>query len=627
MIQDKAKKYYKMYRDAIDFHSDRFDEYKEATAYYELTQDSLRSTAAKPWVYQINTPYSTDAINLRVASLQASDYSGELEPLSPEDVETVRILNNVYKEVWRRGNHDDIVDEAIVHGAVLGSGYVHTIYDAEKTYGGTNTKTAGTISSYILDAASVNIDPKARSLETADYVAITERVTRATVEREYPNFVIPTPKGSFGDTTAQDRGEIYADNKFDTENDEDVYTKITIYEKVGSSIEKTVLLETKILVPTEKMLIRVFPITQFIWQKRLRSPYGTSLMSHLLPLQKVLNEMESANANANMQYSSPSYVLSEDSGIDPEAFAMSAGAPAVVYSVASTVDIDKVVRPLIPNRGIDQGIVVTKQELERAIYKLAGITDAFQGSLGTAANTASGTDMTIERAKMIEQRIIENIAEFVRSLSTVIIEFIVNGYDEKTVYTKGEKKSDGTFDFKAFTLPSNMAQLNYDFTIELNARTHYSKSQQKQQIMDLFQYENQYMDPAAIKAINTLDVLKVLNIPQQEEIIERYVSNVKMDAEQKAMLISEMVGVAQELGIDPQLLNAAISDVISNAMEKPNLDAFEQEISAVQMQQEQQVQGMMDLVNQQVNTQLTEQEVLEEQALEESGAVDTEMVF
>ena len=37
-----------------------------------------------------------------------------------------------------------------------------------------------------------------------------------------------------------------------------------------------------------------------------------------------------------MQYSSPSYVLSEDAGIDPEDLALSAGAPGSVYVVART---------------------------------------------------------------------------------------------------------------------------------------------------------------------------------------------------------------------------------------------------------------------------------------------------
>lgn len=605
----KAEKYYKMYKDAVDFHADRFEEYKEAAAYYELTQDNLRTMAEKPWIYQINTPFSTDAINLRVASLQASDYSGELEPLSPDDIESVEALNKIYKEMWRRGNHDDIVDEAIVQGAVLGAGYVHTIYNSEDTFGGTNTKTKGTISSYIIDAASVNIDPKARSLATADYIAITERVTRLYIENNYPDFVIPEPKGSFGSTTPADRGEIYAGNKFDTQSDEDIFTKITIYEKSRKgTIDKTVLLETRILEPTIDMPIRVFPITQFIWQKRLRSPYGTSLMAHLLPLQKVLNEIESANANANMQYSSPSYVLSEDAGIDPAAFAASAGAPAVVYLASSGVDIDKVLRPLIPNRGIDEGLVVTKQELERSIYKLAGITEAFQGSLGTAANTASGTDMTIERAKMIEQRIIENIAEFVKSLSAVIVEFIISGFAEETVYSKGEKRSDGSFDFKAHRLPDNLAELQYDFSIELNARTHYSKSQQKQQIMDLFQFENQYMPPEAIKAINTLDVLKVLNIPQQEEIVERYKGAVKTDASQKAMMITEMIGVAQELGIDNELLNAAVADIISNVTNSPNVDQFMQMAQQIQMQNQQDIDTMMEMQTGQMERQFAEEE-------------------
>lgn len=611
MASLKEERYYKMFKDALDFHADKFDEYQESAAYYELTQDSLRTMAVKPWIYQINTPFATDAINLRVASLQANDYSGELEPLSPDDVDTVLNLNKVYKEIWKASDHDRIVSEAVTQAAVLGEAYAHTIFNSDMITGGTNRKNKGHIETYLIDAASVHIDPKALHIRDADYIVVSERMTKNEVERKYPSFTIPEPKSSFGDTSPQDRGEIYADSKYETgENDKDIFTKITLYIKnKEGTIDKVEMLERKLISET-KLPIRVFPISQLLWQKRLKSPYGTSLMSQLLPLQKVLNEIESANANANMQYSSPSYVISELSGIDPEAFAASAGAPAVVYQVSAGVDIDKAVRPLIPQRGIDEGLVITKQELERSIYKLAGINEAFQGVTGSAGNTATGSDMTIERAKMIEQRILVNIEDFVKQISTVIVEFILNGFEGETIYSRGEKTTTGDWDFQAYEIPEGASDMDYNFYIELNVRTNYSKEQQKQALMDLWQFENQYMNPNDVKAINTLDVIKTLNIPQQEEIQERYTQAVKMDAESKAQLISEMIDAARDLGIDSELLNAAIVELITNQLETPMLDEFMRTIELMQAEQEQQVQSLLNLRNQQASreAQMFEQE-------------------
>lgn len=620
--QTKEERLYRMFKDALDFHSDKFEEYTEAAAYYELTQDSLRSRLAKPWVYQINTPFATDAINLRVASLQSNDYSGELEPLSPEDIDDIDNLNKVYKEVWNSSKHNEIVSDAILQAAILGESYAHTIFISDHVEGGTKRKTKGKIETYLIDSASVHIDPKALHIKDADFIAISERITYNDVKRYYPNFSFPKPKSAYGDTTPQDRGEIYADGKYqDNFSNKEVFTKITIYEKNKKGyIDKTELLENKILTNTVEIPIRKFPISQMIWQKRLKSPYGTSLMAQLLPLQKVLNEIESANANANMQYSSPSYVISELSGIDPEAFAASAGAPAVVYEVSAGVDIDKAVRPLIPQRGIDEGLVITKQELERAIYKLAGINEAFQGTLGTSGNTATGADMTVERARMIEQRILINIEEFVDQLSGVIVEFITTGFEDRIIYAKGEKKTNGTWDFKSFKLPENAKDLEFNFFVELNVRTNYSKMQQNQTLMDMWQMENQYMAPNDIKAISTLDVLKTLNIPQQEEIVTRYENAVKMDAEQKAQMIAEMVAIAEELGLDPELLNAAIVEVITNQMETPSLDEFMQMADMARAQQEQQMNDMM-------SARENEMRVREEQAAEEQAMLQEQQML
>lgn len=581
-MDKKAKRYYKMYQDALVFHQAKFDEYAESVAYYELEQDVLRSNSAKPWVYQINTPFATDAINIRVASLQANDYTGELEPLSPDDIEPVKIMNDLYHEKWRHMNMDAVVDDAILQSAVVGEAYAHVIFNSDKTYGGTKRKNKGELTTYFIDAASVHIDPKALSLKKADYVTISERITKQDVERNYPEFNL---ENILGGSSPLDRGEVYTGDYL-SEKDKDVYTKVTLYEKTRDGIEKTVLLEQSILEDTYTLEVDYIPIAQLLWQKRLKSPYGTSLMSMLLPLQKVLNEIESANANANMQYSSPSFVISEDSGIDPQEFAASAGAPAVVYTINSGLNPREAVAPLLPDRGIDAGLVTTKQELERSIYKLAGITEQFLGSIGTSGNTSTGSDMAIQRAKTIEQRVLTNIEEFVEDLTRIIVSYLAKAHEGETVYGGGEKQNDNNWKFEEFNVPENVGELEYKFSIELNVKTNYSKELQKQQILEIWQMERQY-DMDDIKALNTLDLLKTLNIPQRREIVERYVEAASKDMDQRAQLINEIVLTASTYNIDPELTNASIVELIKGSSKTPNLDAFTQEAQRAQMESEQ----------------------------------------
>lgn len=569
-IEDNATYYYNLFQEALDFHKPRFDEHREMVAYYELQQDHLRPVTTKPWVYQINTPYATDAINLRVASLQASDYSGELEPLSPEDVKSIEQLNRAQKEFWREMDMDTIIDDSIRVSAVSAEAYTHVVFDSNAVKGGTNRKNKGKLKAYMLDSPSVHIDPKAFSLMDADYVCVTERVTKQKIKRQYPNFSFETLKGV---NSVDERGEVYANSDYNTNQEGKVFNKITIYEKVESGVEKTVLLERSILEATEKMTIRCFPIAQLKWQKRLKSPYATSLMQMLLPLQKVLNEIESANANANMQYSSPSYVISEDSGIDPEELALSAGAPAAVYVVSGGVPIDNVIKPLIPDRGIDDGLVMTKQELERSIYKLAGITDEFQGEFGSAGNTSGGADLAFQRSKVIEQMILSNIQEYVEALTRIIVEFIVQGYAGDIIYARGEKTSTNQYKFEQFEIPENADELEYNFSVELSVRTQYSKDRQKQQIRELFEVERQY-DTGDPKVLTMLDMLKALEIPQRDEFVDRFEHLAKMDANQRAQLVTEIILTSQELGIDAELSNGAVMEVIMNAKETPMIDQF-----------------------------------------------------
>jgi hypothetical protein len=580
--KDESGYYYKLFQDAFELHKDYFDSYIELAAYYELQQDKLNSSALKPWIYQINTPYATDAVNLRVASLQSSDYTGELEPLSPDDVDNVMKINGVYKEFWKEMNMDKTINDAIINAAVLREAYTHIIFDDEEIRGGTNRKNKGKLKAYFIDPASVHIDPKSFSMKDADYICVTERISRKKAEKQYKDFDFEKLKAV---ESLEERGEVYIGTDYTT-NQEKVLNKITIYEKEGSTIHKVVLLERVIAEPKKKLDIKVYPIAQLRWQKRLKTPYGTSLMEMLLPLQKVVNEIESANANANMQYSSPSYVLSEDSGIDPEELALNAGAPAAVYVTASGYDIDKVIKPLIPNRGIDQGLVLTKQELERSIYNLAGITAEFKGTLGTAGNTSGGANLVAERSKVIENRIITNIEEFVEDLTRIIIEYASQAYAGDTVYSRGEKQTNGSFNFKSFEMPEEAPEIEFNFSIELNVKSQYSKEQQKVALKELFEIERQY-DTGDIKVLNVMDIIKAINIPQGDELTDRYVNLMKMDAQQRAQIVTEMVMTAEQFGIDPNLLSEALAEILLNKKETPMVDMFLQTVEQTQMQQQQ----------------------------------------
>lgn len=598
--------YYSLYREALNYIRPQFEKYRELSAFYQLEQEDLpKYSDVKPWLYNLNMPFATDAVDLRIASLQANDYLGELEPLSPEDVEIVDKLNDAYRAFWNEMNMNNYINDTIPISAVLGTAYTHVILDDEEDVGGTARKRSGKLIPYTLDTTSVLIDPKALNLKDADYVCVTERITREQIKDQYPNYKFDNAGER---QSPEDRGEINPSEDYYTSQDDDVFTKITFYEKRKNkgvvTIEKTVLIDSAIAEPTKELQIKRYPIAQLKWKKKLKSPYGVGLMEMLLPIQKVVNEIESANANANMQYSAPSFILREDSGIDPEELALSSGSPGTVYVADAGVNVNEVIAPLFNSREIDQGLILTRQNLEATIYKLASVTDNFLGDIGTEGNTAQGATESMQRAKTIENLFLANLEDYVEDLTGILVEFITNVFAGDTIYTRSERTAEGTYNFSEFEVPEDAEDLQYTFYIELGVKTKYSKERQKQQLLDLFQIERQY-PTNEVKGINFLDILKVNEMPQTKELVERYKHSLNMDAEQRAQLITTIITTSQELGIPAEMGNAAIVEILTNAVDTPNLDQFM--MLAQQMAQQ---------------TQQVEEEVYSE----ESARIDQEML-
>jgi hypothetical protein len=587
---DKTVKYFnRLFERAYAFDSARYDDYTELIAFYELCQSELpQYQVEKPWIHNINAPYATDAINLRIASLQANDYLGEIEPLSPDDVEIVQKLNWAYHALWNEMDMDAHVNESILRAAVMREAYTHVVYE-DKPVGGTNRRRQGKLDSYFVDSASVHIDPKARALKDADFVIVTDRITPKRVKSRYPDFDFEKSKQT--SYSPKERGEIYAGTDYNTEQ-EYILTKFTYYEKEEDGIYKTVLVENQIVEDTTKMPINVYPIAQLRWQNKLKSPYGVGLLDMILPLQKTVNEVESAVANAALQFSSPSYVLSAGSGINPEDLALMGGTPGAVFIVDDGVNINEVIAPLMRDRKIDQEMITVKQENERAIYKLAGISDAFMGSLGTAGNTAGGAADSINRSKVIENRFFTNLENYIEDLTEIVVEYITRVFGGETMYVRGDKNSDNSFNFDEMQIPENAEDIEYTFYIKMDIKTKYSKQLEKQLIKELYEAQIQYDAP--VKALTFLDVLKTYDVPNIQELVERMEHMANMDAQQRAELAIMLVTAAAELGVDEAMLKQAVAEIIQALPETPTVDQImmmleqkkqQEELAAQQAQQ------------------------------------------
>lgn len=586
---EKAKPYLDKLEKAKNFNSSRKDAYAENMAFYQGNQHLLKKYKNEtPWVVNMNTPHASVSIDNRVASLLASDYIGELIPMGIEDADNVDRLAEVYKREWKRLKMDDIVRECISTCAVVREGYVHIVLDKNKTIGSKGRKNLGRLEAYTIEPARIYIDPNARSLKKARYIFVADRMGKEEIEDLYP--MLKNIDCTADSYSPEDRGEVYYDNDYTTEQD-DVKTIFTYYGKKNGKLEKVVLV-SGIIVEKKEMDFPKFPIAQIRWKKAAQSCYGLSLMDDVISLQKAVTSIESAITNTAIAYAAPSMMVRKGCGVDPKVVAKANGAPGVVYAVDG--DLDNAIKPVVPPQ-IKQETLSIKNDYIAQIDKITGSTQQFLGNIGTAGNTKSGTDSVISRATIIENKVLSNIKEFVEDVTEIIVEYIKRIYAGETLSYNDGKQPDGKYQFTEVKLPDadDMKEnTNYNYYIELETKTPYNREKQKDLLLEIFQLERQYDAP--VKTVTVSDIIKNSDIERKDEIIARYNTLTYQDAETKADVITQLYQSGMEVGVDPELLKQAMSEIISNQKETPAVDEVMQMLEQNAEQQVQQANEQMD---------------------------------
>ena len=586
---EKSKPYLDKLEKAQNFNSSRKDAYAENMAFYQGNQHLLKKYKNDtPWVVNMNTPHASVSIDNRVASLLASDYIGELIPLGIEDVDNVDKLAEVYKREWKRLKMDDIVRECISDCAVVREGYVHIIIGKNSTTGTTGKKSIGKMEAYAIEPARIFIDPNARSLKKARYIFVADRIGKEELEEKYPKLAdIETSADTYN---PGDRGEVYYDNDYTTEQ-EDVRTVFTYYGKKKGKLKKVVII-SGIIVEEKDMDFPIFPIAQIRWLKAAQSCYGLSLMDSVLSLQKAVTSIESAITNTAIAYAAPSMMVRKGCGVDPRAVSKANGAPGVVYAVDG--DLDNAIKPVIPPQ-IKQDTLAIKNDYISQIDKITGSTNQFLGDIGTAGNTKSGTENAISRATIIENKVLLNIKEFVEDITEIIVEYIKKLYaGEKLSYNDG-KQPDGKYQFTTVELPDEKSMkenTNYNYYIELETKTPYNREKQKDLLLEIFQLERQYDAP--IKTVTVSDIIKNSNIERKDEILARYNALTFQDAETKADAITQLYQSGMEFGVDQELLRQAMSEIIANQKDTPAVDEVLKFVEQATQQEIEQANQQMD---------------------------------
>lgn len=584
--QEKLEKeLIKIVNSAVDYRrSARDNEYITNMAHYEGLQWNLAENKDNsPFMLKSDINHLKNAVDLRLGSLSSESYCGELQPLSPNDVTDIETLNLLYKNEWNRLNADDRVEIAKKRACLQDNGYTEITFDEGAIYGGTGTRREGAIVLKDLSTSDVYLDPSASSIDDMEYIVVKSKKTKNWIKRHKKNWLSKLEEKNIrtGDIGDNENGDIYT-GRYYSQSNSNLYTITTVYRKYAEEIEIEAKDENGDLIPLELgtdefgnevvlsyqmekvMVTRIkihyligdtlvetnedypfdeFPIIPMQWEPIPQSPYGIPLLRGLTVPQKVANLIESAANNVAMHYSTPTWIVSEESGLDIDKVAKLSNALGMVWKVNGDA---KSAISQMPYPEVNEEMISIKENFVQNIKNYAGISDTYIGNIGTAGSTAEGTNTAVNRATVIDNAPIKQIEKYVEKLSRMIIKFMVRYYKGQTIYIRDTQKTEkGQYTFKDFLMKKEYENMNYDFTVKLASRSKADQNRQYNLIKDLYTIQNQYKEDK--KVINVVDLVKAAQLDNYDEMFKR-LSNMSEEAfAEKADMIVQIMGIGQTI--------------------------------------------------------------------------------
>ena len=597
--KEEVKRLHKLIKGAVNFRQKQRDhEYINNEAHYEGLQWELSNVDSEsPFIVKSDINHLKNAVKIRLGSLYAHTYYGKLLPLSPNDVDLIDNLNVLYKNEWYRLKADDIIEECIKSAAIFDNGYIKLGFDENKIVGSTNTRREGVITLEKVETANIYLDPNANNVLDCDYIVEKMPMTIERIKREQPEWYEKLKSNNIkgGPTKDDDTGNIFKGRDYTSAQDTTVPITV-VYEKVKTKIKEPIesnvealpinaeegaieattlyeeieVIKTKITYIVDDVILEVndeypfeeIPIIPLQWEAEPQSPYGIPLLRGLTVPQKVANLIESAANNIAIHYTVPTWLVSDESGLDVDEVAQLINALGVVWKVSN---VENAIKQLDPPK-LDKDIITIGQTFVQYIREYAGVNDVYVGNIGTAGSTSQGTQEAIGRATIVDNEPLKQITDFVERLTRLLIKFMVRYYKDDTFYVREEK--DNKYFFNTLLLDERFSNINFDFDVDLGSRSKNDRNRQYNLIKDIYQLQNQYKDENPV--INVTDIVKAAELDNYNEIKNRLDNSTQEALTEKANLIVNLMQIGQTVTpngdplIPPEQLQEGIMDVLDD---------------------------------------------------------------
>lgn len=518
---------------------------------------------APPWLPKPVTNYVHLVKYTKRAAFAVDNPTGKLRPMSPQGVESVRLLNKAYEDTAERIKMRKTVRENIETAKLLGTAIAQVFWNenAEGRMGSTvlgdeGFQYEGELGIKEIMPTSFYPDPNAFTLEDCEYIFIRERKPLEWVKKN-PKF-----KGAWDKDTAEDdssdkdeRGEIFM-RDYDTSQNSGLVTFTTFYEKEmndegGFSYFVTYLAGEKILLDKEPLRPNRYPFTILYDFKQRHDFWAMSTCQFILDNQKIINKVESIITMIGTLMQNPQKIVSKSSNINPKEVARYGSAPNQVWTT-DDLDPSKSIYHIQPPQ-IPTVLFNLLEQAKQNIREITGLTESYMGQNVGSLQTSSGVQALIDRATMRDRDQMYDIELYIEDLTHLIIDFMTTYYEEpRMIRVMGQREED--INFIPFT-GTDFSDLSYDVAIDVSAKAPTTRMKEMNDAKELLNLQGQYGQQYPVQIIKMQEAIRMMGLSNAEEIIERMDMEEMQNKVDEAMKVAQMIAEAQQQGVPPEEVN------------------------------------------------------------------------
>lgn len=380
----------------------------------------------------------------------------------PSDIEFANVLNEVMEADWERGNWLVPLSEIILDGYIYGTGYGSLIYDAEADFG------MGSAQFESEDPFYLYPDNEAREInDNRSKIFIkAEPVDTDSLKREFPEFEdkiksdidsdIQSSKTSLNDYTARSSNadRDMPDISFLTGKQKTTPRTMLITawmkpdeteEVETEEVDESGEISTKVIIKKSYPFGRVikiangikifegtltesgrFPFMKYVNYMLPREFFGVSEVEQLESPQRVFNKILNAAIEIMNLMGNPIWVISTDSGIDPNKLINRTGLvvekePGSEARREHGVELNATIFPLL-------------DRLESWFDKIGGNQEVSRGQAPASITASSAIEQLMDAARTRIKQKQRNLDAMVREMGRQYIDIVLENYTKSRVF-------------------------------------------------------------------------------------------------------------------------------------------------------------------------------------------------